>query len=111
MTKTQKKLWIGLVIMALLSPLGIILPAIFNAGGAWGEWSAEQLEKLLGFVPEGLRKDSDLWKAPVQDYNLGGEAAPDGVQLVSYIISGAVGIIVVALIVYLISKMVVKDEK
>jgi hypothetical protein len=35
MTKFQKKLWIGLAIMALLTPLGIYLPKKFNAGDAW----------------------------------------------------------------------------
>ena len=56
MTKTQKKLCKGLFIMALLSPLGIILPVIVNSGDAWGEWGMDALEKLLGFVPEGLKK-------------------------------------------------------
>lgn len=55
MTKSQKKLWIGLIILALLTPLGIILPEKFKAGGAWGEWGPEALEKLIGYVPAGLR--------------------------------------------------------
>ena len=80
MTKIQKKLWIGLIIMALLSPLGIILPALFSSGDAWGEWGTETLEKLLGYVPEGLKKYADLWKAPVPDYNPGGETAPVAVH-------------------------------
>ena len=54
--KTVKKVWIGIAVLALLSPLGLILPAAFNAGGAWGEWSAEELRKLIGYVPAGFER-------------------------------------------------------
>lgn len=110
MTRFQKKLWIGLIIMALLSPLGILLPEKFNAGDAWGEWGTETLEKLLGYVPEGLKKLSDLWKAPIPDYNLGGESSPFIIQVVSYIISGILGIAIVGVVVYVISKIVINGH-
>jgi cobalt/nickel transport protein len=111
MTKTQKQLWIGLVILAIISPLGVILPEKFKAGDVWGEWSVDTLEKVLGYVPEGLKKTSELWKAPIPDYNFGGEGATMGAQIISYIISGLLGIIVVSLIVYVISRILVKHEK
>jgi hypothetical protein len=111
MTKTQKKLWTGLIVMALLSPLGIILPELFQSGDAWGEWGTDTLETLLGFVPEGLRKYAELWKAPIQDYNLGGEGSSMTVQVISYVLSGILGILVVAGVIYLISRVVVKHEK
>ncbi len=108
MTRFQKKLWVGLIIMALLSPLGLILPEKFNSGDAWGEWGTDTLEKILGYVPEGLKKLSDLWKAPIADYNLGGENASFAVQIVSYIISGILGIALVGGVVYVISRLLVK---
>lgn len=111
MTKSQKKLWIGLIILALLTPLGIILPEKFKAGGAWGEWGPEALEKLIGYVPAGLKKLADLWKAPVPDYNFGGEGASMTVQVISYIASGVLGILAVALVIYLISRLILKNEK
>jgi len=111
MTKTQKKLWAGLLIMALISPLGILLPELFNAGDAWGEWGTDTLEKLLGFVPEGLKKYADIWKAPVADYNFGGEDASTTVQVISYVASGMLGILVTVLVIYLISKAVIRNEK
>ncbi len=110
-TKTQKKLWIGLVIMALISPLGIILPALFNSGDAWGEWGTNTLEKLLGFVPEGLKEYADIWKAPASDYNLGGEKSSMSVEIVSYIASGLIGILAVILVIYIISKLVLKNGR
>ena len=111
MTKTQKKLWASLFIMALLSPLGIILPALFRSGGAWGEWSADTLEKLIGYVPEGLKKYGEIWKAPVPDYNLGGEESSMTIQVISYIGSGIIGIAVVVFVIYLISKFLKKNEQ
>lgn len=111
MIKFQKKLWIGILILALLTPLGIYLPEKFKAGGAWGEWGPEELEKLLGYVPEGLKKMADLWKAPVPDYNFGGENATFSTQIISYIISGIIGIAAVAIVIFLVTKFLVKHEK
>ena len=42
----------------------------FNAGDAWGEWSANTVKDLVGYVPKGLSKYSDIWKSPVPDYTL-----------------------------------------
>jgi cobalt/nickel transport protein len=111
MTKFDRKLWIGLLVMALLTPLGIYLPERFKAGDAWGEWGTDRLQEFLGYVPEGLRKMAELWKAPVPDYNFGGENAAFGTQVISYIMSGIIGIAVAALVIYLITKFLVKHEK
>jgi hypothetical protein len=111
MTKFQKKLWIGLLIMALLTPLGILLPQRFNAEGAWGEWGTDKLEKLLGFLPEGLKKLTHIWKAPVLGYNFGGEGASKTLQVISYIASGFLGIGVCVLIVFIISRFISKHGK
>jgi hypothetical protein len=111
MTRFDKKLWIGLLVMVLLTPLGIYLPERFKAGDAWGEWGTDRLQELLGYVPEGLRKLADLWKPPVPDYNFGGENAAFGTQVISYIMSGIIGIAAAALVIYLITKLLVKHEK
>ncbi len=111
MTKFQKKLWLGLLVMALLTPLGILLSQRFNAESAWGEWGVDKLEKLIGFVPEGLKKLTDLWKAPIRDYNLGGVAASKILQVISYMTSGFLGIGVCVLIVFIISRFIAKRGK
>jgi hypothetical protein len=111
MTKTQKRLWAGLVIMALLTPLGILLSEMFNSGDAWGEWGTDTIEKLLGFVPEGLKKYAEIWKAPVPDYSFGGDETSMTMQVIYYVASGILGILVVLLVVYIISKLLVKNEK
>ena len=111
MKRFKNKLWLGLFVLALLSPLGIILPEKYNAEGAWGEWSVESLEKLLGYVPEGLKRTTDLWKAPIPDYNLFGEGALLGAKSVSYIISGALGIILAAAVMFILSKILFRNDK
>jgi len=107
----EKKLWLGLFIMALLSPLGIILPQKFGAEGAWGEWGLDALEKLIGYVPEGLKKTADIWKAPIPDYNFGGESALLSAKIISYVVSGIIGIILASVAIIIISKLLFKNEK
>jgi cobalt/nickel transport protein len=111
MTTSQKRLWIGLVILALISPLGLILPEKFKAEDAWGEWGVDALEKMLGYVPEGLKKTADLWKAPISDYNFGGEGASMGGQIISYIVSGLLGILIAGFVVYIVSRFLIKREE
>ncbi len=111
MTKSQKSLWIGLIVLAFLSPLGIILPEMYKAEDAWGEWSSETLQKVLGYVPEGLRKYSDIWKAPVPEYSFGGPGTTSTQQILYYILSGLLGILIAGLVVYGLEKLLVKHEK
>ena len=57
----------GLILlgMVLLTPLGLLA-----RGSAWGEWGTEELEQLLGFVPQGVEKASGWWQALLPDYSL-----------------------------------------
>lgn len=111
MTLFQKKLLAGLLVMALLSPLGIFIPKMFDAGDAWGEWGTDKIGKLIGYVPAGMKKIAEAWKAPVRDYNFGTEASPMPSQALSYIVSGLLGIIAAGIIIYLLSRLLVRNEK
>jgi cobalt/nickel transport protein len=111
MPKFQKKLWIGLLVLALLTPLGILLPERFKAEEAWGEWGAERLEKLVGYIPEGLKRLADLWKAPIPDYRFGGEGASMTVQVISYVVSGLLGIGICAFVVFMVSRFIARHGK
>ncbi|MDD5354906.1 MAG: cobalamin biosynthesis protein, partial [bacterium] len=62
--KLAAKLWIGIVVLIVLSPLGLLLPEHFKAGNAWGEWGVDEMRKLVGYIPRGLAKLSGLWQAP-----------------------------------------------
>jgi hypothetical protein len=111
MTAFQKKLWAGLVVMGLLSPLGVFLPYYFGAEDAWGEWSAEKLREMIGYVPAGLEKLAYLWKAPIADYNPGGEGASIWIQALWYIFSGMFGVIIAGCVAYMLARVVRRNER
>jgi cobalt/nickel transport protein len=111
MTPFQKKLLLILIVLAVLSPIGIYLPAAFNAEGAWGEWSTETVEKMVGFVPEKMKIVGELWKAPIPEYNLGDESSSFPSKALSYVLSGVIGIALCALILYGLSKLLVKKKE
>jgi len=66
--KGYRPLVAALFVMALLTPVGIYLPEILKAGGAWGEWGVAEVRKMVGYAPEGMENRSGSWKAPVPGY-------------------------------------------
>ena len=79
-----KKLWIGIAILIILTPLGLILPDYFKAGGAWGE-----------------HKISNLWNAPLPDYSFKGwEDKGIVISSFAYIIAAIIGIAVISGLVF-----------
>src|SRR5574337_1130328 len=102
--KTVKKLWTGMAVLAILTPLGLIIPAWFHAGGAWGEWSLEEIRKLVGYVPEGMQKLSELWKSPMPDYTVPGQHQGTAHESLGYFLSAITGIAVTAGLTYLLAK-------
>ncbi len=110
--KTGNKLWIGLIIMAALSPLGLLLPEYFKSGSAWGEWGADEIGKFLGYVPKGLERLSNIWKAPFPDYAFGGwEEKGLGHVSLAYIFSAVLGISVVVLAVLLLGRIFIRKKE
>jgi hypothetical protein len=107
--KVITKFWIGLGILIILSPLGLLLPEHFKAGAAWGEWGIDEIEKLIGYVPQGLERLSSIWSAPIPDYAFkGGEQKGLSALSFEYIISAVVGVVVIALAVLIIGKLLSK---
>lgn len=109
--KKYKKYILFLIVLAILSPLGIILPHYFNAGDAWGEWSVETVKEQTGFEPKGMKNDAELYKAPVTDYNLGKEDDSLSKQSVSYIVSGIIGVGIILILTFGVSKWVSRKTK
>jgi len=107
--KTTTKLWIGIGALILLSPLGLVLPEHFKAGDAWGEWGTDTINELVGYIPQGLEKFSNLWKAPIPDYTFNGWADKGLPYLsIAYVFSAILGILATVLIVILIGKLLAK---
>jgi cobalt/nickel transport protein len=107
--KITTKLWIGLGVLILLAPLGLLLPEHFKAGAAWGEWGIDEIKKLVGYVPRGLEKLAPLWNAPLPDYVFKGWEGKGLSHLsLAYIISAVVGIAVTVGASLLVGKLLAK---
>jgi len=107
--KTTTKLWIGIGILALLSPLGIWLPEHFQAGAAWGEWGTDTIMGMAGYIPQGLERLSSIWSAPIPDYAFKGWEEKGLSHLsFAYIISAAIGIGITALAAVIIARFFAK---
>ncbi len=107
--KITSKLWMWIAILIILSPLGLLLPEHFKAGSAWGEWGADKMQKLVGYIPQGLQKLSNLWNAPIPDYAFKGWEEKGLSRLsFAYIISAIAGIGIIILIVAVIGKFLAK---
>lgn len=110
--KTIHKLWLGLLLLIVLSPAGLILPEHFKAGSAWGEWGTEEIKEMIGYVPQGLEKLASIWSAPIPDYAFKGwEEKGLGELSIAYIFSAIVGIALTVLIIIGISKLLVRNNQ
>ena len=108
---TITKMWIGLAVLALLSPIGIILPEKFKAGGAWGEWGTDEIEKMLGYVPQGMKNVAEMWRAPLTDYDIKGwDQMGLGMQSLGYIFSAIVGMAIIIAVIMFLGKIAAKDK-
>ena len=104
--KIPAKLWIGLGVLIILSPIGLILPDYFKAGAAWGEWGADEMQALAGYLPQGLEKLSSLWNSPLPDYAFKGwEGKGLPALSLAYIVSAVIGISITVCLVMLLGKI------
>jgi cobalt/nickel transport protein len=110
MNKFTKKIFIGLIVLAILSPFGLLLPEKFRAEDAWGEWSIETVKKDIGFVPKGMKKVAEIWKAPLPDYSNGNESNSLFTNSAYYILSDFIGIGLIGLATFGLSKVTRKHE-
>ncbi|WP_338825825.1 putative fused nickel transport protein LarMN [Moorella thermoacetica] len=102
-----KKLAWGLVILVLLSPLGLLA-----AGTAWGEWSPEDLQQILGFVPPGLARLATTWThALFPDYTVPGLEGSFWAQALGYIITAMVGLGIIFLIFLAFNRLLARPGK
>jgi cobalt/nickel transport system permease protein len=82
--------WVVLAVLIFLTPLGLLAP-----GTAWGEWGSNQLTRMgLSFVPQGIKQLEGLWGAPLAGYKF----TSLGNANLGYIISAAVGVIVISVL-------------
>jgi cobalt/nickel transport protein len=111
MNKLQKKILVILLVLSVMTLVGILLPLFFNAGDAWGEWSAQTVNDLVGYVPKGLARYSEIWKAPIPDYTVDSKDTSMVHQSGYYIVSGIIGATATYVVMLLISKLIVNNGK
>ncbi len=109
--KRIRKLWWGIALLVLISPIGVILPEALKSGSAWGEWGLDEIGKMIGFIPEGMKKAAGFWNAPVPDYHPEGWAGKGVVRSsLGYIFSGALGVGVISLIAFFLGKFLIRKR-
>lgn len=111
LNRFQKRILIILILLCLVTPAGIFLPAFFNAGDAWGEWSARTVKDLIGYVPQGLAKYSEAWNAPLTGYTVNAGDKSMVHQSGFYIVSGIIGATLTYIVMLIISKIILRNEK
>lgn len=96
----------------LFAPLGMLLPEHFKAGDAWGEWGADSIKELVGYIPQGFKKLSSLWSAPFPDYAFKGWREKGlGKLSFAYILSAIIGILVCVCVMVVIGRFLNKKKQ
>jgi cobalt/nickel transport protein len=107
-SKTVRRLWIGIGVLTLFSPLGLIIPRWFGAEGAWGEWGLDEIAKISGFVPSGMKRLAELWRAPLPDYAVPGQGNGLLEESLGYVLTGVIGIAFAAGAMYILTKLLTR---
>jgi|AGTN01.2.fsa_nt_gi hypothetical protein len=105
MDKTLKYLLIGLAVLVILVPIGLLAE-----GETYGEWANDWLDENLGYVPQGISDMTGFWNAPLPDYGLPGQGSTFADMTPGYIISALVGIALCGGLLYFGGKMLIKNK-
>jgi hypothetical protein len=98
--KNITKLAIGLAVLGVLTPIGLLA-----SGDAWGEWGKEAFKTMIGFIPKGLERFSDFWRAPFADYTVSGTG-----DYIGYILSAFGGMLLVILVTWVAGKLLARKN-
>jgi cobalt/nickel transport system permease protein len=95
-------LWASLGVLILLTPIGVLAP-----GTAWGEWSAEEMRSLVGYLPSGMQQIGPLWSAVIPDY------APPFIQdpLLGYLLAAIIGAALVVGLTWSVGWLLARGKK
>ena len=107
---TIQRLWIAIGILAVLTPLGLLIPKWLGAGGAWGEWGADEIETIIGYIPPGMKRLADRWKAPLPGYALPGQNSGLLGASLGYVLTGIIGVAITAGAMYFLVKLLTRKK-
>jgi len=98
--KTIRTLLIILLMMIIAAPLGLLA-----IGTAYGEWSGDDLQQILGYTPAGIQQWQNFWSSLFLDYGMA-NLDPN----IGYWISALVGVGLIFGTLLVIWKIKVKKE-
>lgn len=82
-----------LAVLVCATPLGLLA-----TGTAWGEWGADELGEMIGYVPQGFNGVLSNFEAICPDYAIGNLP-----EVVGYILSAVIGIAIATIIFKVVS--------
>lgn len=97
--------WIGLVILAILTPLGSLAD-----GTAWGEWGTEELATVFGSIPQGIAQASSWWTAVCPDYSMSFLGGGTMAGKVGYFLSAVFGSALIYIAMSLYGKVLLRAD-
>jgi len=104
--KRYRSLLIPLGVLAVITPLGLIA-----TGTAWGEWGADEIKAMSGYIPKGFASMAGRWNALLPDYSLPALGSGQFGSIFGYIASAVIGILLIVGLILLTSKMIMKAQK
>jgi len=99
----KKKLWIGIAVLVILTPLGLLA-----TGTAYAEWGSDELQQTLGYVPEGVAHGESLWSALLPGYSVPGLEGSFLSSSIGYILSAITGIALIYIATLALGKFISK---
>lgn len=97
-----RRLFLLLLLLAFLTPVGLL-----TQNPAFGEWTQEEIKKMLGFVPEGIKRYADIYKFDLFD---GYTVKFIHNDYIGYVLSAIIGIVVICVLFYIL-KVITTERK
>lgn len=88
-------MWVFLLVLITLTPLGLIA-----SGKPWGEWAGREFSGFIGYVPAGMQRLGGLWAGLLPDYGM--EGVP---RSMGYILSAFSGSAAMVFVIYLVGRL------
>lgn len=101
----NKKYVIAFSIIILLTPLGLLAE-----GTAWGEWGTEELQEILGFIPQGMQHFPVTWSGIFPDYSVPGLETSFFEHSLGYIGSALVGCGLIGIAFYILQGILKQNK-
>lgn len=102
----MKKIYIAGILLILLTPLGLLAPS-----SAWGEWGLEEIKSMVGYVPPGMSRFSEVVKAILPGYSILGFSSSFLQSALGYIFSAVIGIGAILIIFSILGRTMGKPAK